>query len=178
VNPHTTALSEGLGFAEIARRLGRPTSTITREVARNGGREAYRWDRAHQATRRRARRSKPAWARELPDALDRYGRDAEAVRGFVERFATMLARTGLPRMTARVLIRLFTSDSRSLTAAELVLRLRVSPASISKAIGHLERAQAGFPGRCREGRGEDSGPGDARRRQDARDGALLRAALR
>jgi DNA-binding transcriptional regulator GbsR (MarR family) len=134
-------LAEGLRFAEIARRLERPTSTVTREVARNGGREVYRWDAAQQATRRRARRHTPARPRDVPAAVDRHGRDSEALRGFVERFATVLARTGLPKMTARVLIALFTSDSRSLTAAELVLRLRVSPASISKAIGHLEELE-------------------------------------
>ncbi|MFC5826349.1 MarR family transcriptional regulator [Nonomuraea insulae] len=42
-------------------------------------------------------------------------------------------------MTARVLTCLYTNDSGSLTAAELVQRLQVSPASISKAIGELER---------------------------------------
>ena len=202
-------LAEGLGFAGIARHLGRPTSTVTREVARNGGREGYRWEVAQQATRRRARRHRPARARDVPRAHTRDGRDAAAVDGFIERFATTLARTGLPKMTARVLIALFTSDSRALTAAELVLRLRVSPPSISKAIGHLEelelvrrsttstpggavcrgrwgvgpgmecqRAQAGLAGRCRKGRGEDPGPGDTRRCPAARDGALLRSALR
>lgn len=30
-------LGDGLAYAEIARRLERPTSTITREVMRNGG---------------------------------------------------------------------------------------------------------------------------------------------
>jgi DNA-binding MarR family transcriptional regulator len=30
-------LADGLAYAEIARRTGRPTSTITREVMRNGG---------------------------------------------------------------------------------------------------------------------------------------------
>ena len=42
-------------------------------------------------------------------------------------------------MTARVLVSLFVSDSGSLTAADLVARLRVSPASISKSIAFLER---------------------------------------
>ncbi|MET9112347.1 helix-turn-helix domain-containing protein, partial [Streptomyces zhihengii] len=31
-------LAAGLACAAIARRLGRPTSTVSREVARNGGR--------------------------------------------------------------------------------------------------------------------------------------------
>ena len=35
-------LAEDLAYAEIARRLDRPTSTITREVMRNGGPTAYR----------------------------------------------------------------------------------------------------------------------------------------
>ncbi|MDA0638253.1 helix-turn-helix domain-containing protein, partial [Nonomuraea sp. MCN248] len=43
-------LAEGLGYAEIARGLDRPTSTVSREVARNGGPGVYRPDHAHQAT--------------------------------------------------------------------------------------------------------------------------------
>lgn len=49
-------LADGLAYAEIARRLDRPTSTITREVMRNGGPTAYRADLAHRATERRAHR--------------------------------------------------------------------------------------------------------------------------
>ncbi|WP_369199469.1 MarR family transcriptional regulator [Streptomyces sp. PU-14G] len=46
--------------------------------------------------------------------------------------------SGLPRMSARVLTCLFTTDTGSLTASELGQRLQVSPASISKAIAFLE----------------------------------------
>ncbi|MEH1163898.1 MarR family transcriptional regulator [Micromonospora sp. CPCC 205539] len=46
--------------------------------------------------------------------------------------------SGLPKMMARVLTCLFTTDAGSLTAAELAQRLQVSPASISKAITFLE----------------------------------------
>ncbi len=56
-------LADGLAYAEIARRLDRPTSTITREVMRNGGPTGYRADLAHRATERRAhrrRRTAPA----------------------------------------------------------------------------------------------------------------------
>ncbi len=35
-------VAEGMAYAEIARALSRPTSTVSREVARNGGRCAYR----------------------------------------------------------------------------------------------------------------------------------------
>ena len=47
--------------------------------------------------------------------------------------------SGLPKMMSRVLVCLYTTDSGSLTASELVQRLQVSPASISKAITFLER---------------------------------------
>ncbi|MGB8944370.1 MAG: helix-turn-helix domain-containing protein, partial [Streptomyces sp.] len=43
-------LAEGLGYAEIARRIDRPTSTVSREVSRNGGPGRYRVDHAHLAT--------------------------------------------------------------------------------------------------------------------------------
>jgi DNA-binding transcriptional regulator GbsR (MarR family) len=45
--------------------------------------------------------------------------------------------SGLPKMMARVLGCLYTTDSGSLTAAELARRLQVSPASVSKAITFL-----------------------------------------
>jgi IS30 family transposase len=52
-------LAEGLGFGEIADQLGRATSTISREVAHNGGRDHYRALRADQRAWRCARRPKP-----------------------------------------------------------------------------------------------------------------------
>jgi DNA-binding transcriptional ArsR family regulator len=131
-------LADDLAYAEIARRLDRPTSTITREVTRNGGPGTYRADLAHRATQRRARRRKqtaPTGAAAPPQA---HGRDAEAVRDYEEVFTTVLMRSGLPKMMARVLVCLYTTDAGSLTAAELVQRLQVSPASISKAITFLE----------------------------------------
>jgi predicted transcriptional regulator len=144
-------LAEGLGYADIARRLARPTSTITREVTRNGGPRAYRAAAAQAATARRARRRKAASPPAEPSPADTpYGRDPEAVRAFEDRFMTMMVQTGLPPMMAKVLVNLFTVDTGGLTAAELVQRLRVSPASISKAVGHLERL--GLVRREREGR--------------------------
>ncbi|WP_350278063.1 helix-turn-helix domain-containing protein [Kribbella sp. HUAS MG21] len=125
-------LEAGLGYAEIARQLRRPTSTISREVARNGGASGYRADHAHYATASRARRRRPASPATGARVLD-------PKREYVERFAAMMVDGGLPRMASRVLALLYTSDSRTLTAADLVQILRVSPASISKAIGYLER---------------------------------------
>ncbi|SCL18490.1 MarR family protein [Micromonospora rhizosphaerae] len=130
-------LADGLAYAEIARRLDRPTSTITREVMRNGGPTAYRADLAHRATERRAhrRRQAPRGPQAPPQA---HGRDAEAVREYEEMFTTLLVQQGLPKMMSRVLTCLYTTDAGSLTASELVQRLQVSPASISKAITFLE----------------------------------------
>ena len=71
----------------------------------------------------------PAQARPVR-AVRRDGGDeqpAEAVRDFVDQFATLLAATGLPRMTSRVFVCLLTADADGLTAADLVRRLQVSP---------------------------------------------------
>ncbi|MFI0424488.1 helix-turn-helix domain-containing protein [Spongiactinospora sp. 9N601] len=136
-------LTEGLTYTEIAKHLQRPISTITREVSRNGGAGGYQAARAHQATQGRARRRKQAAAPPPapPGATGVSGRDPQALHALEERFTAVVMATGLPRMTARVLTCLYTTDSGSLTAAELVQRLQVSPASISKAIGELEQQE-------------------------------------
>lgn len=131
-------LADRLAYADIARRLGRPTSTISREVARNGGPDGYQADQAQQATTRRAHRRTPAASSALSVGSSAHGRDPAAVRAFAEQFATLMAETGVPRMAARVLVCLVTTDAGSLTAAELTGYLRVSPAAVSKAIGYLE----------------------------------------
>ncbi|MEE1786424.1 helix-turn-helix domain-containing protein [Streptomyces sp. SP17BM10] len=52
--------------------------------------------------------------------------------------AELLVHVGMPRMVARVLTCLYVTDDGSLTAGELADRLRVSPASVSKATAYLE----------------------------------------
>ncbi|MGW0082782.1 helix-turn-helix domain-containing protein [Streptomyces sp. NPDC003393] len=131
-------LADGLAYAEIARRLGRPTSTVTREVMRNGGPTAYRADLAHRATERRTRRRRPAVPRDATVPPEAHGRDAEAVREYEETLTTVFIGSGTPKMMARVMACLCTSDAGSLTASDLVQRLQVSPASVSKAIAFLE----------------------------------------
>ena len=131
-------LADSLPYAEIARRLDRPTSTITREVLRNDGPAAYRPDLAHRATERRAHRRKHAPPRGQGAPAQGRGRDDEAVREYEETFTTLLMRQGLPKMTARVLTSLFIADAGGLTASELGQHLQVSPASVSKAIAFLE----------------------------------------
>jgi hypothetical protein len=132
-------LADGLGYAEIGRSLGRPASTIMREVTRNGGPGGYAADRAHDATRHRARRVTKARPPARPVADSGYGRDPRAVRDFTESFIALLVQQGLPRMEARVLTCLYVTDSGTLTAADLVQRLRVSPASVSHAVAFLEQ---------------------------------------
>lgn len=53
-------LDAGMSFSAIGRQLGRAPSTISREVGRNGGRDAYAGWRAHRQAAERARRPKPA----------------------------------------------------------------------------------------------------------------------
>jgi DNA-binding transcriptional ArsR family regulator len=131
-------VADGLAYAEIARRLDRPTSTVTREVMRNGGPAGYRADLAHRATERRTHRRARATSRAAAASTLPHGRDPRAVRDYEEAFATVFMQSGLPRMPARVQAALYTSDSGSLTAAELVQTLEVSPATVSKAIALLE----------------------------------------
>ena len=131
-------LTQGLSPTEIAARLNRPLSTVT------PGSRPQRWPR-----RLPGRPGAPG----DPDALAGAGgpatrarppparRDPEAVGELEEQFITVMIDTGLSRMTARVLAGLYLTDSGSLTAAELTRSLQVSPASISKAIGELERQE-------------------------------------
>ncbi|WP_285777342.1 helix-turn-helix domain-containing protein [Microtetraspora sp. NBRC 13810] len=142
-------LAEGLSYAEIARRLGRPRSTVGREIARNGGPYGYRAARAQQATGWRARR-RPSPPLSAPAAADTGGRDPRAVREYEDRLTAVMS--GMPPMAARVLVCLFTSDAGDMTVADLVERLRVSPASISKGVGWLE--QVGLVKRERDSRRE------------------------
>jgi IS30 family transposase len=52
-------LRSGESFTAIATRIGKATSTVSREVAANGGRQEYRAWRAHQRARAQSRRPKP-----------------------------------------------------------------------------------------------------------------------
>ncbi|WP_055565604.1 helix-turn-helix domain-containing protein [Streptomyces atriruber] len=146
-------LADGLAYAEIARRLERPTSTITREVTRNGGPAGYRAEVAQRATGHRAHRRKQAAPRDPRTPEQPHGRDADEVRAYEEVFTTVMIASGMPTMMSRVTACLILTDSGSLTAAELAAHLQVSPAAISKAIAFLE--SQGFVRRERgEGRRE------------------------
>jgi DNA-binding transcriptional regulator GbsR (MarR family) len=81
-------------------------------------------------------------------------RDPVAVRGFIERFTAQLAQAGFPRTPARIFVALLTSDSSTLTAAELAELLQTSPASISGGVRYLIQvglvAAEGEPGSRRQ----------------------------
>lgn len=133
-------LAQGLSFSRIAAELDRPASTVTREVARNGGPGGYRADLAHQASRRRARRRpKPAPFRAAGHAAASEPRE-HAVPGveFTGQFTALLVDMGLPQVAAKVLACLYATDAGRLTSAELVRYLRVSPGAVSRAVGQLE----------------------------------------
>jgi DNA-binding transcriptional regulator GbsR (MarR family) len=66
-------------------------------------------------------------------------RNPEAVRQFVERFASALTEAGFQRMHARVFAVLHGTDSGRLTAAEIAERLQISPAAVSGAVRYLTR---------------------------------------
>jgi DNA-binding transcriptional regulator GbsR (MarR family) len=61
----------------------------------------------------------------------------DEVERFVERFAGLLADSGMPRMPARVFARLLAEDSGRLTAGEIAEALDVSPAAVSGAVRYL-----------------------------------------
>ncbi|MET9365421.1 helix-turn-helix domain-containing protein [Streptomyces sp. NPDC006632] len=131
-------LHEGLTYAAIGRRTGRPTSTITREVMRNGGPRGYHAEAAHQAGAGQARQHRPPAPVTSPGTAGLGGRDPRIVDEVGAQSVELMIQAGLPQMMAKVLAALFTTDSGSLTSADLVRRLRISPASVSKAIGYLE----------------------------------------
>ena len=63
-------LAEGLSLRTIARRSRRATSTISREIARHGGRNRYRAIRADDRAWQRARRPKPCKLARSPRLRD------------------------------------------------------------------------------------------------------------
>jgi DNA-binding transcriptional regulator GbsR (MarR family) len=65
------------------------------------------------------------------------GRDEEAVRRFIERFALDLVEAGMARMPARVFAAILIAEDGRSTAAELAKLLQVSPAAISGAVRYL-----------------------------------------
>ena len=131
-------LAHGLDYAQIARQLRRPTSTVSREVARNGGPGRYRAELAQLATTHRARR-RPRPPATTPQLGETGGPDPETAAAFVADLTAALIETGLPRTAAGILACLFTSETGSRTAAELAGHLQVSAATVSHAVALLDQ---------------------------------------
>jgi predicted transcriptional regulator len=80
----------------------------------------------------------PARSQEGGRAVDRdTGERHEALLRYVERFAHLLAESGMSAMPARVFAYVLAEDADRYTAAELAEGLRVSPAAISGAVRYL-----------------------------------------
>lgn len=73
-------LELGLSYSELGRRLGRATSTISRDVAENGGRHRYRPLGAHRRAARLARRPKTTKLAANPRLCARVIVDLQALR--------------------------------------------------------------------------------------------------
>ena len=133
-------LWNGLGYSEIGRRLQRPASTIQREVARNGGHNNYRPGAAQRAADERAMRRMPS-----VDDLDvdeeaySFDRSPGKVQEFHLRLVAVFVQTGLTRTAARILAEIFMTDKGSLSATELVLRLSISPGTVSRSTTYLQQ---------------------------------------
>ena len=89
-----------------------------------------KWD--DRETRVAGRAREAGQARQGPGT-----RDSAAVRQFIQRFASLLADAGMPRMPARIFVALLTADTSRLTAEELAGLLRVSPAAVSGGVRYL-----------------------------------------
>ena len=121
-------LAAGVGVNEIARRLGRAASTVSREVRRNGGRQRYRAAEADTQAWHRARRPQACLLARRP-RLCRW-------------VAEHLQRDWSPRQIAVGLERTFPHDGSMRVSHETIYRsLFVQARNVLKKelLGHLRR---------------------------------------
>lgn len=121
-------LATGATLREIARRLGRAPSTISREVERNGGQQAYRAAQAERRAWDRARRPQACVLARRP-----------RLRDWVTR---QLERNWSPRQIAVGLEQEFPDDARMRVSHETIYRsLFVQARNVLKAelVNHLRR---------------------------------------
>lgn len=69
--------------------------------------------------------------------MDGQDTDGAAVAVFVERMAMAFADRGFPRMPARVLTALMSTESGAMTAGEIAVAVGISPAAVSGAVRFL-----------------------------------------
>ncbi len=99
-------VAAGDSLRMMAARLGRAPSTISRELARNGGRLSYRAHRADRTAWRRARRPKPSKLAENPE-----------LRGLVEE---KLGDWWSPQQVARWLVRSYPDEQEMRVSHETI----------------------------------------------------------
>ncbi len=99
-------VAAGDSLRMMAARLGRAPSTISRELARNGGRSSYRAHRADRTAWRRARRPKPSKLAENPE-----------LRGLVEE---KLELWWSPRQISRWLCEAYPADEEMRVSHETI----------------------------------------------------------
>jgi len=139
-------IEAGESFAGIGRRLGRSTSTVSREVARNGGRRYYKATRAQGACEASRRRPKTFKVEENP-----------ALRDHIER---RLAAKDSPTTIARELMSAGGIGGETVSA-ETIYRGVYAHGRRGLTAGlhrHLHRAR-----RCRRHRHRGSGPAPGRK---------------
>src|SRR5687768_18099676 len=91
-----TGLRDGLTYAAIGRRIGRPTSTVTREVMRNGGPRGYHAEAAHRAGTRHTRQRRATAPTPSPGRSDLGGRDPRLVDEVDAQSVELMIQAGLP----------------------------------------------------------------------------------
>src|SRR6185437_11889159 len=127
-SPSVDGLAAQQSIRAIARELGRPASTISREVARHGGRTRYRAVTADRRAWRRAERPKPC----------RLAREA-ALRRLV---AAKLKRDWSPEQIAGWLKREYPQDARMHISHETIYRtlyVQARGALKKELLAHLRR---------------------------------------
>ncbi|MGY9067025.1 transposase [Streptomyces sp. CAS3] len=142
-------ISRGIAAGEsarhLAKRLGRSPSTISREIARNGGRNLYRAASADAAAYTRERRPKQAKLAQRP-----------ALRALVE---AKLALCWSPEQIAGWLRRQFPGDtSMQISHEAIYLSLYAPPAGARRSTA-ASPSDCGQPGRCAARRSPVGPPG-------------------
>lgn len=130
----------------IARALGRAPSTISREIARHGGRDHYRAADADAAAWRRGERPKRC-------RLARDGRLCRVV-------AAQLARNWSPEQIARWLVTMYPDDPTMRVSHETIYRtlyVQARGALKQELVAHLRRHRVARQSRARQARPEHRG---------------------